>query len=176
METSINVDLHAYSRTRDLLTDRVVWLDGKWVSKVMAFKLYLRVRNNKHRVALTHAVLSGHALAMERMRWSERYKLQVPRKWRLCRFCKDHLEDAIHAMFMCKHTPLVDIRTTFFEKLFTTHPELRGVYSDPGPFFKDLLVKEKIIGLLGKLAYEIFEVFYSEPMLVINPALYTPQN
>jgi hypothetical protein len=176
METSINVDLHAYSRTRDLLTDRVVWLDGKWVSKVMAFRLYLRVRNNKHRIALTHAVLSGHALAMERMRWSERYKLQVPRKWMLCRFCKDHLEDAIHAMFMCKHTPLVDIRTTFFEKLFTTHPELRGVYSDPGPFFKDLLVKEKIIGLLGKLAYEIFEVFSSEPMLVINPALYTPQN
>ncbi|KAJ7731542.1 hypothetical protein B0H16DRAFT_1733283 [Mycena metata] len=48
----------------------------------------------------------------------------------------------------------------FFQQLFTTHPELRGVYSDPGLFFKDLLVKEKIIGLLGKLAYDIFEVFY----------------
>jgi hypothetical protein len=60
----------------------------------------------------------------------------------------------------------------FFEKLFITHPELRGVYSDSGLFFKDLLVKEKIIGLLGKLAYDVFEVFYSKPMAVINPALY----
>jgi hypothetical protein len=49
------------------------------------------------------------------------------------------------------------------------------VYSDPELFFKDLLVKEKIIGLLGKLAFDIFEVFYSELMLVINPALYAPE-
>jgi hypothetical protein len=27
---------------------------------------------------------------------------------------------------------------------------------------------------LGKLAYESFEIFYSELMLVINPAIYTP--
>jgi hypothetical protein len=33
----------------------------------------------------------------------------------------------------------------------------------------------KNIGLLGKLAFHIFEVFYDEPMLVINPALYAPQ-
>jgi hypothetical protein len=53
--------------------------------------------------------------------------------------------------------------------LFITYRELRGVYSDPGLFFKDLLVKEKIIGLLGKLAYDVFEVFYSAPMAEINP-------
>ncbi|KAJ7653880.1 hypothetical protein DFH06DRAFT_926486, partial [Mycena polygramma] len=104
-----------------------------------------------------------HALAMERMGWSERYKVEVPRKWRLCRFCKDHLEDAIHAMFVCSHAPLVDIRGIFYHKLFDTHPELRDIYTDPGPFFKELLVKEKIIGLLGKLAYDIFEVYYLEP-------------
>ncbi|KAJ7753596.1 hypothetical protein DFH07DRAFT_718271, partial [Mycena maculata] len=108
-------------------------------------------------------VLLGHALAMERVRWSERYKSEVPRRWRLCRFCKDHSEDVIHALFVCKHAPIMTIRAAFFQQLFTTHPELRGVYSDPGLFFKDLLVKEKIIGLLGKLAYNIFEVFYSEP-------------
>lgn len=76
-------------------------------------------------------------------------------------------------MFVCKHLPLVEIRQKFFEKLFTTLPNLRGVYTDPGLFFKDLLVKPEIIGLLGKLAYEILEIFYSEPMLEINPALYT---
>ncbi|KAJ6465030.1 hypothetical protein C8R45DRAFT_771693, partial [Mycena sanguinolenta] len=108
-------------------------------------------------------VLSGHALAMERMRWSERYKKKVPKKWRLCRFCKDHLEDTVHALFVCKHQPLLSMRTQFFHKFFIEYPDLRGKYDDPGLFFKDALVKDKTIGLLGKLAYDILEVFYSEP-------------
>ncbi|KAJ7476472.1 hypothetical protein FB451DRAFT_1460551 [Mycena latifolia] len=86
----------------------------------------------------------------------------------------NHLEDAIHAMFVCKHNPLLLIRDKFFQKLFKTLPELRGAYSDPALFFKDLLVKPEIIRLLGKLAYDSFEIFYKEPMLVINPALYAP--
>ncbi|KAJ7081633.1 hypothetical protein B0H15DRAFT_912840 [Mycena belliarum] len=175
MESSINAELKAYSRTRDLLPNRLVMADGKWVHKVLAFRTYLRVRNDKHRVALTHAVLSGHSLAMERMRWSERYKPQVPTKWRLCRFCKTHLEDSIHALFVCSHQPLIELRKVFFVQLFSTHPELQGQYSDPGVFFRDLLVKDRIIGLLGKLAYEILEIYYAEPMLVINPAIYSPQ-
>jgi hypothetical protein len=63
----------------------------------------------------------------------------------------------------------------FFQKFFTTYPELQGAYDGPGVFFKNLLVKEKTIGLLGKLVYDIREGFYSEPMLDINPALYTPR-
>ncbi|KAJ7323585.1 hypothetical protein DFH08DRAFT_817622 [Mycena albidolilacea] len=81
------------------------------------------------------------------------------------------LEDIIHTLFVCKHPPLQQIRSAFFQKFFTTYLELRGVYDDPGVFFKDLLVKEKMIGLLGKLANDILEVFYSKPMLNINPAL-----
>jgi hypothetical protein len=60
---------------------------------------------------------------------AERYKDPVPRKWCLCRFCKDHLEDAIHAMFVCKHVLVVAIRTVFFQKLFAEHPELWGLYN-----------------------------------------------
>jgi hypothetical protein len=63
----------------------------------------------------------------------------------------------------------------FFQKFFTTYPELQGVYDDPGVFFKDLVVKEKTIGLLGKLAYDILEVLYSKPLLEINPTSYTPR-
>jgi hypothetical protein len=124
----------------------------------MAFRLYLRVRNPKHRIALTQAVLSGHALAMEWMRWAENYKNQVPKKWHLCRFCKDHLEDIVHAFFVCKHPPLQQIRSVFFQKFFAKYPELQGLYDDPGLFLKDILIKDKTIGLLGKLAYNIFEV------------------
>ncbi|KAK7042457.1 hypothetical protein R3P38DRAFT_2890593 [Favolaschia claudopus] len=172
MEGCISAELRAYSRTRELLTDRTVFVKGKWTHDVMAFRLYLRVRNNNHRRALIHAVLSGHCLAMERMRWAERYKPQVPRKWRLCRFCRTHLEDAIHALFVCSHPPLAPIRQDFFQKLYSSYPELQGAYTDPGLFFKDVLVKDKTIGILAKLAYEILEVFYAEPMLVINPDLY----
>ena len=68
------------------------------------------------------------------------------------------------------------MRTQFFHKFFNEYPDLRGKYDDPGLFFKDALVKDKTIGLLGKLAYDILEVFYSEPMLEINPDLYNPQN
>jgi hypothetical protein len=113
---------------------------------------------------------------MEDGKWI--HKVLACRKYlRDCaRFCKDHLEDAIHVLFVCYHAPLVVIRDVLYQKLFPTHTELHGVYSDLGPFFKDLLVKEKIFGLLGKLAYEIFKVLYSQPMLEINPALYTGEN
>jgi hypothetical protein len=67
MESTIHAELDTYSQIRDLLPDRMVMVNGKWEHKVMAFRLYLRVRNNKHRLALTHAVLSGHMLAMEQM-------------------------------------------------------------------------------------------------------------
>ncbi|KAJ7040021.1 hypothetical protein C8F04DRAFT_1178374 [Mycena alexandri] len=49
------------------------------------------------------------------------------------------LEDAIHAMFVCKHPPLLVIRAEFYQKFFGSYPELRGKYSDPGLFFKDIL-------------------------------------
>lgn len=174
MEGSIQADLECFSRTRDLLTNRLVMHDGKMVHKVLAFRLYLRVRNNKHRIALTQLVLSSNVLAMERMRWAERYKPQVPEMWRLCRFCKTYLEDPVHALFVCSHIPLVDIRNNFLAELSKTLPDMRDQYTDAGLFFKDLLIQPKVIGLVAKLAFDIVEVFKSEPLLVINPALYTP--
>ncbi|KAJ6461825.1 hypothetical protein C8R47DRAFT_1202348 [Mycena vitilis] len=102
MEASINAELRAYSRTKDLLTDRVVWLGPDEED----CKVWREVEQEKTRLRDEHS-------------------------------------------------------------------------DDPGLFFKTLLIKEKILGLLGKLAYEIFEVFYNEPMLEINPALElrsTPRN
>jgi hypothetical protein len=40
---------------------------GTLVTKVMDFCHYLRVLNPRHRIALTHVILSGHQLAMEQM-------------------------------------------------------------------------------------------------------------
>ncbi|KAJ7694765.1 hypothetical protein B0H17DRAFT_1131702 [Mycena rosella] len=156
MEACIQAELSAYSRTRDLLPDRVVMEDDKWVHTVLAFRMPC-AGNGTDAVERALQTTSAKKVAA------------VP-------LLQDHLGDAIHTMFVCKQSLLVEIRNAFFAKLFKIHPELHGVYSDPGLFFKDLLVKEKVIGLLGKLAYDVFEVFYSEPMLVINPALYIPPN
>ncbi|KAJ7724124.1 hypothetical protein B0H16DRAFT_1215405, partial [Mycena metata] len=110
----------------DLFADRLELVDKKRVRKVLFFWHYLRVSNEKHRRALTHILLSGHALASERMMWAEWYRPEsIPERWRLCRFCKVCIEDPVHALFGCKHAPLLDIRRVFFAQLFQTLPEMK---------------------------------------------------
>ncbi|KAJ6604868.1 hypothetical protein B0H10DRAFT_2077763 [Mycena sp. CBHHK59/15] len=73
MEESINASILSYSKTRDLFADRLEMVDKTLVHKVLFFRSYLWVSNDKHRQALTHVLLSGRALASERMTWGERY-------------------------------------------------------------------------------------------------------
>ncbi|KAJ7574834.1 hypothetical protein C8J56DRAFT_802316, partial [Mycena floridula] len=74
MEVYLQHEIDHLSRVRDLLFGRREWdKDARGlVVKVLAFRHYLRVKNSEHRRAVTHVMLSGHALAMKRMRWSER--------------------------------------------------------------------------------------------------------
>ena len=58
--------------------------------------------NPAHRNAFTSIMFSSHALAVERLRWGERYRSPVPRGWRLCRFCREHVEDEVHALLECR--------------------------------------------------------------------------
>lgn len=117
-------------------------------------------------------VLSSHSLASERMRWAERYRGPVPREWRLCRFCHEFVEDAVHAMFVCVHPELMVTRNVFLEKLYKECPDLEGQYSDAGLFFRDLIPLRRITPLLGKLAFDVLEIYEKVPILVIDPALY----
>ncbi|KAK0457408.1 uncharacterized protein EV420DRAFT_1309648 [Desarmillaria tabescens] len=54
-----------------------------------------------HRKALTRLFVSSHILAIEVLRWGERYRPKTPREWRLCRFCKIAVEDEAHALLRC---------------------------------------------------------------------------
>jgi len=47
---------------------------------------------------LTSIMLSTHALAVERLRYQERFRAPVPRAWRLCRFCHMEVEDEVHVL------------------------------------------------------------------------------
>jgi len=46
-------------------------------------------------------MLSTHALAVERLRYQERYRAPVPHAWRLCRFCRVEVEDEVHVLLKC---------------------------------------------------------------------------
>ncbi|KAJ6465734.1 hypothetical protein C8R45DRAFT_752045, partial [Mycena sanguinolenta] len=93
LEEYIQASILSYSKTRNLFGQRLEMIDKKPVKKVLFFRHYLRVSNEKHRRALTHILLSGHALASERMTWADRDRPEaVPEQWRLCRFCKICIE------------------------------------------------------------------------------------
>jgi hypothetical protein len=80
LESWIEHQISTSSSVRDLLRGRKELQDKKLVTKVLAFRHYLRIKISKHRIALTHVVLSGHALAIERMRWQEQYKTPILEK------------------------------------------------------------------------------------------------
>ncbi|KAJ7159833.1 hypothetical protein C8R43DRAFT_880676 [Mycena crocata] len=173
MEEYIQASMMSYSKTRDLFADRLELVEKKLVRKVLFFRHYLNVSNEKHRRALTKLLLSGHALASERMTWGERYHPEsIPEKWRLCRFCKICIEDPVHALFGCKHEALLVLRREFFARVFHSLPDLKGRYTDAGLFFRDLISRRKTTALLAKYAYDVLEIFYARPMLIINRDIY----
>jgi hypothetical protein len=144
MEAWIDYEINSSSRVRDILADRLEKDSetGKLVKKSLAFRHYLRIASPEHRRALTKMVLSGHSLAVERRRWTERGKQVVPQQWRLCRFCYRYIEDPAHAMFVCDNPELVPIRTAFLENV------------------------EKLIP--GMMSFDVLRIFEASPMLLVT--------
>ncbi|KAJ7043799.1 hypothetical protein C8F04DRAFT_899217, partial [Mycena alexandri] len=165
MEAWINHDIETSAKTKDLLVGRLEMEEGKLVKKALDFRHYLRINSANHRRALTRMVLSSHSLAVERRRWKERGKPEVPQEWRLCRFCEEEVEDPPHAMFLCNHPELIHLRELFLQKLYTELPDVRGKSSTPWGFFRDLLPRREITPLLAKLAYNVQTIYDGTPML-----------
>ncbi|PBK89310.1 hypothetical protein ARMGADRAFT_936172, partial [Armillaria gallica] len=69
--------------------------------ETLSFKSYLDLPIPAHRKAITHLVMSSHLFAVEVLRWRERYRKLVLRKWHLCRFCMLSVEDEVHALLSC---------------------------------------------------------------------------
>ncbi|KAJ7061287.1 hypothetical protein C8F01DRAFT_987597 [Mycena amicta] len=168
MEAWIDDQLATSVRTKDLLVGRMEFDrdKNKLVNKSMDFRHYLRVKSAAHRHALTQMVLGCHSLAVERRRWKERGKDKVPREWRLCRFCKVPVEDAPHALFLCPHGPLVDLREVFLAKLYAEVPEVQFQGADPWSFFAAVLEKRPTTPLLAKYAYDVLKIYDAEPMFL----------
>jgi hypothetical protein len=100
--------------------------EGKLRNAAYALRQYLRwVHRPKHRIALTRLMLSDHGLAVERLRRAERGRPPVPRERRVCRLCRDGVEDEIHAMLVCDgDVELTRLRGEFMAK---TEQEVPGI-------------------------------------------------
>lgn len=167
MDTEISAALDASPRLRDMLQDRYEIEKKRKVTKVCAFRHYLRVPHAAHRKALTHVVLSAHALAMERMRWAERGRPKVEAKWRLCRFCAVAQEDAIHALFVCPQPDVVQERRLFMAEVDKKYKDMKK-HTNPREMFRDILSHRPLTSCLAKYCYEVLEIFYQTPMARIQ--------
>ncbi|KAJ3809133.1 hypothetical protein F5876DRAFT_16901, partial [Lentinula aff. lateritia] len=70
----------------------------------LAFRHYLRIPIGEHRRSLIDMVTSNHKLAVERLRWAERNKPMVQHNKRLCRMCREKVEDGAHVLFECSNS------------------------------------------------------------------------
>ena len=103
---------------------------GSNVVRVMRHYLALPIIP-AHRKAITSVMFSSHDLAIERLRWKERYRDPVPREWRLCRFCRASVEDDVHALLECRHAPqLLELREKMRREVAAVLP---GFYWHPAP-------------------------------------------
>jgi hypothetical protein len=71
-------------------------------------------------------------------------------------------------MFQCHHTPLVEIRQAFLTKAEVELPCVAGQFPDVLGLFRGLLPKREITSILAKMAYDVFKVFDSTPMLLVS--------
>ena len=127
-----------------------------------------------HRNAFIAIMFSSHGLAVERLRWKERYRAPVPKEWRLCRFCRGDVEDETHALMVCRgHHQLVPIRDTMRSEVLAIAPLLPWL-ANPGDQLLALLHDKRLATPMAKFIYNILTVFYSTPMFVPAPYLYSP--
>lgn len=102
-------------------------------------RAYLLINITAFRIAYIHMFLSGHALAVERLRWAERRRPFIPRGNRLCRLCGIDIEDEAHAMFACLgDAQLQTYRDNFWTEVPTFGPrimtDLRMARRQGGPW------------------------------------------
>ncbi len=144
--------------------------------EVAAYKSYLNLPVPAHRKSFTRLLMSAHTLAIEVLRWKDRYRPFVPRRWRLCRFCKLSVEDEPHALLECgASTTILRRRHRFISDITAVIPEIAHLWSSPCSQLEQLwflLRVSKIEGLTAKFIYDILSIYSDEPVYVAPLALW----
>ncbi|KAJ6450210.1 hypothetical protein C8R47DRAFT_998968 [Mycena vitilis] len=153
-----------------LLHDRREPLEDEPPRKItVVLRHYLDlVVNAKHRKALTRLLVSQHPLAVERMRYKQRYHREdVPRHCRLCRFGCGVVETVEHALFFCTGTvELAECRGMFIDTVRDMEPRVLTVTPLNGTeILRALVFRRDTVCQIAKLAHKIFAIFKEEPMV-----------
>ncbi|KAJ3872264.1 hypothetical protein F5051DRAFT_382491 [Lentinula edodes] len=148
MEKDIQEKVDTSNKTRDGLKDRR--------------EHYLRIPIGEHRRSLIDMVTSNHKLAVERLRWAERNKPMVQHDKRLCRMCREKVEDGAHVLFECSNScKVIQLRKAFMQRVMQEIPHFARHYGDGWELFGELLADKRVVGLLAKYVHEVLEVFYA---------------
>ncbi|KAJ3895266.1 hypothetical protein GG344DRAFT_39104 [Lentinula edodes] len=164
MEKDIQEKVDTSNKTRDVLRDRREYdkKTKKMVVRTLAFRHYLRIPIREHRKSLIDMVTSNHKLAVERLRWAERNKPMVQHDKRLCRMCREKVEDGAHVLFECSNScKVLQLRKAFMQRVIKEIPHFARHYRDGWELFRELLADKRVVGLLAKYVHEVLEIFYA---------------
>ncbi|KAJ7096518.1 hypothetical protein B0H15DRAFT_773958 [Mycena belliarum] len=165
----LDADIMASTRLY-MLHDRREPLENDPPKKITAvFRHYLELMTNvKHRKSLTRLLVSQHPLAVERMRYKQRYhRTIVARDKRVCRFGCNTTETIEHALFFCVcGDGLQSAREQFVKSMEILEPRICAV----GPWnataiLKDIIFQRDTVWKVAKYVHKVLKMFDAEPMI-----------
>ena len=127
------------------------------LKRTFGFEKYLDALDLSARIHVTKIRLSSHRLPVEVLRYNKNYP---DRKDRTCNICElNELGDENHFLLHCKNRRMTDVRSSFFESIKITCPQLK-IFNDENIIkyclcMKDQLLQEPTSSFVKKL-YETY--------------------
>ncbi|KAJ7435445.1 hypothetical protein FB451DRAFT_1062622, partial [Mycena latifolia] len=163
-DADLQYDIDHLQKTH-LLRNRLECVDDSLTLVTRKLRHYLTmVAVPAHRKALTRLLLGDHNLNVERLRYPVRYRLPIPREKRLCRFCRESIEDEVHTLLDCEgHAPLTDLREMFLSDILARDHALRIAYPTIShyDFLRRLVVSRQSVKCFAKYVFDVMDKFDS---------------
>ncbi|KAJ7499910.1 hypothetical protein FB451DRAFT_1014936, partial [Mycena latifolia] len=147
--------------------------EGRLVQMPLKLRQYLCVPAPAHRKAITRLFLSSHALGIEILRYTERYRDPTPRQFRFCRFCRRAVESESHALLGCmSEGSLIELRRDFLIDVYKLAPDLPHTWASVDDCLLRLAQSRNfdLIKRVAKYTYEVFKIYSTQD--VFKPAEY----
>ncbi|KAJ7055699.1 hypothetical protein C8F01DRAFT_993691 [Mycena amicta] len=135
----------------------------------MQLRPYLQLVSSPNRKAYTKFLTSEHSLAVEALRLPERYRMEVPRAWCLCRFCHRAVEDETHATLVCTaHSSFTPRRAAFLHDVFALRPHLAHIArTRPASELLDCIMLDKsLVGCTARYLRDVLDVYDATPVWI----------
>ncbi|KLO05044.1 hypothetical protein SCHPADRAFT_839832 [Schizopora paradoxa] len=142
---------------------------GNYIVKTMHFRHYLYVKIPRHWMALTGLLLSDNILAMEQLRRATRNRPRYPQHLRICRLCKNDIEDPIHALFVCIGSEqLISLRKQFIKDLISKASYLKTsqCMANPKELFECIYADKRLVETLARYAFRMLKIFNAVPLFL----------